>query len=150
MSALLDTLARGRKRAAMRKGLLAVGGLAVLGGAWLGWHRWELAQRTAACEATGAEVEAAWNDEREQTLRDALVATGVSSASATADRVTPWLDERAVAWRQARVEACLDAEVRGRWDADMLERSLWCLDDRRTAIASLVDALTQADPDVLD
>jgi tetratricopeptide (TPR) repeat protein len=94
-------------------------------------------------------VEVAWNAEREQTLRDALVATGVSYAATAADKVTPLLEQQAQTWREARVEACLDAEVRGRWDTDMLDRSLWCLEERRMQLESLVDELTQADADVL-
>jgi predicted Ser/Thr protein kinase len=149
MSALLDTLAKGRTRAAVRKGLVAVGVLALLGGGIAAERRWDLARRTAACEASGDEVEVAWSPEREQELRDALVATGVSHAAVTADRVTPWLEQQALAWREARVEACLDTHVRGRWDAETLDRSLWCLEERRMALQSLVDELTLADADVL-
>jgi tetratricopeptide (TPR) repeat protein len=149
MSAMLDRLATGRTRASVRKGLAVVGALAVLGVGIEARRRWELAQRVTACETTGREVEVAWNTEREQALRDALVATGVSYAATAADKVTPWLEQQAQAWREARVEACLDAEVRGLWDADMLDRSLWCLEERRMQLESLVDELTQADADVL-
>jgi tetratricopeptide (TPR) repeat protein/predicted Ser/Thr protein kinase len=149
MNALLDTLAKGRTRAAVRKGLAAVGVLALLGAGVEAQRRWDLAERTAACETAGDEVEVAWNAEREQALRDALVATGVSYAATTADKVTPWLDRRAVAWREARVETCLDFDVRGRWDAERLDRSLWCLEERRMELQSLVDELTLADAGVL-
>jgi len=150
MRALLDRLATGRSRASVRKGLAAVGALAVLGAGVEARRRWELAERTTACETAGREVEVAWNAERERALRDALVATGLSHAATAADKVTPWLEQQAQAWREARVEACLDAEVRGRWDADMLDRSLWCLEERRMQLESLVDELTQADADVLN
>jgi len=149
MSALLDTLAKGRTRAAVRKGLVGAGVLALLGAGIEAQRRWDRAQVTEACEASGDEVEVAWSVEREQKLHDALVATGVSHASATADRVTPWLERQALAWREARVEACLDTHVRGRWDAETLDRSLWCLEERRMALQSLVDELTLADADVL-
>jgi eukaryotic-like serine/threonine-protein kinase len=146
---LLETLAKGRTRAWVRKGLVAVGVLALLGAGVEGQRRWGIARRTAACEATGDEVEAVWNDEREQALRDGLVATGVSHAATTVDKVTPWLERQARQWGEARVEACLDADVRGRWDAETLDRSLWCLDERRTELESLVDELTSADAKVL-
>ncbi len=145
MTALLETLAKGRQRAAVRKGLAAVGVLALLGAGVEAQRRWDLAERTSACETSGAEVDAAWNAELEQQLRDAFVATGASQASMTADKVTPWLDQQAEAWRQARVEVCLDADVRGRWDADMRDRALWCLDQRRMELGSLVERLIQAD-----
>jgi len=149
MIALLDTLAKGRMRAGVRKGLVTVGVLALLVAGVEARRRWDIAQRTSACEATGAEVGAAWNDERKQALHAALVATGVSYAPATADKVMPWLDRQAVAWSEARVEACLDADVRGRWDAETLDRSLWCLDERRMQLESLIDELTLADAEVL-
>jgi tetratricopeptide (TPR) repeat protein/predicted Ser/Thr protein kinase len=149
MSALLDTLAKGRTRAVVRKSLAAVVVLAVLGAGVEAQRRWDLAQVTEACEASGDEVEVAWNPEREQKLRDALVATGVSDAAATAERVTPWLERQARAWREARVEACLDTHVRGQWDAETLDRSLWCLEERRMELQSLVDELTLADAGVL-
>jgi tetratricopeptide (TPR) repeat protein len=146
---LLDALAKGRVRARIRKSLAAVGVLAVLGMGAEVYRRWDIMQRTAACEASGDEVEVAWNPERKQELHDALVATGVSYAPTTAEKVTPWLDKQAAAWREARVEACLDGEVRDRWDAKTLDRSLWCLDERRMELESLVDELILADAEVL-
>jgi tetratricopeptide (TPR) repeat protein len=148
MNALLDTLAKGGARARMRKGLAVLGVLALLGGGFEARRRWDVARRVATCEAAGAEVGSAWSPERAQALRRALTATEVSFAPATADKVTAWLDRQAEQWREARVEACLDAEVRDRGDADTLDRSLWCLDARRMELESLVDELTRADADV--
>jgi eukaryotic-like serine/threonine-protein kinase len=149
MEALLETLAKGRTRARVRKGSLAVRLLALLGVGVEGHRRYDLAQRTAACEASGDEIQRAWSPAREQQLREALVGTGVSYAATTADKTMPWLERQAEAWREARVETCLDANVRGRWDVEMLDRSLWCLDERRTELGSLVDELTRGDAEVL-
>jgi tetratricopeptide (TPR) repeat protein len=149
MDALLGTLAKGRTRARMRKGLVAVGALVLLGAAGVGYRRYALAQRIAACEASGDEVRTAWSPAREHALREALLATGASYAATTADKVVPVLERQAAAWRELRIEACLDADVRERWDADTLDRSLWCLDERRTQLESLVDELTLADAEVL-
>jgi tetratricopeptide (TPR) repeat protein/predicted Ser/Thr protein kinase len=151
MSALLTELGRdpGRARARMLEGLGLVGALALVGAGVEGYRRFDIMQRTAACEASGAEVETAWNPERGQQLHDALVATGTSYGSTTAEKVMPWLQQQADAWREARVEACLDTEVRGRWDAQTLDRSLWCLNERRVELESLVDELTLADAEVL-
>jgi len=149
MDALLGMLVKGRTRARMRKGLVAVGALALLVAGGEGYRRYALAQRIAACEASGDELESAWSPEREHALREALLATGASYAATTADKVVPLLEHHAAAWRERRVEACLDAEVRERWDADTLDRSLWCLDERRSELQSLVDELTLADAKVL-
>jgi tetratricopeptide (TPR) repeat protein len=149
MEALLQALAQGRVRARVRKGLAAVGVLAVLGVGEEGWRRYDVAQRIAACEASGAEIEGAWSPARRQRMHDALMATGVSYAASTADAAMPWLERQAAEWREARVEACLDAEVRRQWDAETLDRSLWCLDERRMQLESLVDELTVADAHVV-
>jgi len=149
MSVLLDTLARGRRRAAVRKGLLAVGLLALVGAAWQAKARWDLAQLTASCTASGDELAAAWNPARAHALRDALLGTRLGYARATADELEPLLEQRATAWREAREQACLDTHVRGRWSSEQLDRSLWCLDERRMELESLVDELVTADAVVL-
>ena len=64
MEALLDALERGRTRARVRKALAVAGMLAMLWGAAEGGRSYALARRADACEASGAEVETAWNAER--------------------------------------------------------------------------------------
>lgn len=149
MNALLDALGKGRARARARKGLAVLGVLAALGGGVEAQRRWDLARRTKACEATGDEVEAAWSTERKQALHDAILATGAGYAATTADKVMPWLDRQAQAWREARVDTCLDVDVRGRWNEELRDSSLWCLEERRLQLGSLVDELTRADASVL-
>ncbi|WAS90919.1 serine/threonine-protein kinase [Nannocystis punicea] len=112
-------------------------------------RRWDDARRVAACEAKGAEIESAWNEQAARRLREAFVATGVSYAETTAEKVIPWLDEQAARWRQARATACIHAEVRGEWDAEILDRAEWCLEDRRLALASLVTEFERADAVVM-
>ncbi|MCX4240556.1 serine/threonine-protein kinase [Paraliomyxa miuraensis] len=138
MTALLDVLARGHARVRTRRAVAAVGVLVLLGVGLEGQRRWDLARRTTACDATAAELDPVWNPEREQAMRAALT-------SATADRVTPWIERRVSEWREARVETCLDAEVRQQWAAGTVDRSLWCLDARRTGLQSLVEELSSAD-----
>ena len=96
--------------------------LAIVGGV-AGYGRYELRARTQACFAEGAAIDASWNDDVRRRVREGLLATGVSYAATTADRVMPYLDAEAEAWRVARTEACLDARVRERWDEDLLDRS---------------------------
>ena len=66
------------------------------------------------------------------------MATGVSYAGTTADKVMPWLDRQAEAWKRARTDACKNADIRGVWDRDILDRSVWCLEDRQMDVGSLV------------
>lgn len=145
MAALVEALERGRARARVRTVAAVLVGVVALGLGVAGQRRWELARRSAACEVAGAAIDAVWNDEARQRLRDAFAATGVSFAATTADKVMPWLDERAAAWAQARTEVCMGAEVHGTWSEDALDRAVWCLEEQQLSMASLVEELGRAD-----
>ena len=145
MAALLAALERGATRARWWRIGAAVCGVAALGAVIAGVQRREVARRVAACAATATAIEAAWHDEARQRLRDAFVATGASDAADTAERVIPRLDEQVAAWQQARTEACLNAEVRAVWDADIGERAVFCLEDRELALTALVTQFAAAD-----
>lgn len=128
---------------------MALAGLVLAGMGATAWWRYDLARREAACEAEGDEIEAVWNATRAQALRDGMLASGANEAATTADKVLPWLAEQAAQWRDARVSACSAAHVHARWEPAVLERSLWCLDDRRMELESLVVELSAADADVM-
>jgi tetratricopeptide (TPR) repeat protein len=59
----------------------------------------------------------------------------------------PWLDRQAAAWRAARTEACIDAET-GAWTAELSERGVQCLEERRLALGALITTLGRAGPEV--
>ena len=130
-----------------RRRITALVVAAALAGAGTLGLRYRLeSQQVAACEAEGASIDAVWNAAVELKLRQGLLATGVSYAEATADRVVPYLAAQARAWQTGRTEACLDARVRGTWDEATLERSRWCLEERRIELATLVAELSHASP----
>lgn len=145
MLALIAALERGKRGARVKTIALALAGVAVIGGGAAAMHRQDLAQRIAGCEAAGAEIDEVWNEAVRGGLRRTFMATGASQAGTTADKVIPWLDREAAAWQRARTEVCMNVELRGSWTADTLERGLWCLDDRRTALDSLVAEFGRAD-----
>lgn len=146
MAALLSALEQGKTRARVRTAAWVVTGVALLGAGVEGYRRWDIARRVAVCEATGADIDRAWNDDAQQRLRDAFAATGVSYAQTAAEKVIPRLDEQAGAWRRARTEVCLNADVRSRWGEDLLDRAVWCLEDREMVMASLVAEFGRANP----
>ena len=54
----------------------------------------------------GASIDEVWSEEDTRAkLHAALVASGVSYAETTADKVMPWLDAQAQGWQYARTEA---------------------------------------------
>ena len=145
MTALLAALELGRTRARLRVGAGVLAGLALVGLAGAAYDRWDGARRVAGCAADGAEIAAVWNDEVRRGVREALLATTVAYAATTADKVMPWLDRQADAWRAGRDEVCRHVEVEGTWPAELLDRAVWCLDERKVAMAALVDELGRPD-----
>jgi tetratricopeptide (TPR) repeat protein len=138
-------LQEGESDARRRRVLLGVGGVAALGLLALGAQRIARSRAVSDCETEGAEIERIWNAAVRDAVREGLLATGVNHAAKTADKVIPRLDDNAAAWRHAETEACLRTRVDGEWDADTFDRAQWCLQDRRSGFAALVDRLTQAD-----
>jgi tetratricopeptide (TPR) repeat protein len=145
MEALLSALERGQVRRGARMGLAATGAIGLAIGAGVIVHGLDVRRRTSACAEAGADIDAVWNEQRRTHLRDALAAGGTVQATTTAQKVIPWIDDQAQAWQNARTEACIDHDVREVWDGDTLARSLWCLDERRMELESLVDELVRAD-----
>ncbi len=144
MTALLAALEQGKRRARLGMAVGVVAGVALLGLGVAGYRRWDISQRMATCAAAGAEIDGVWNDGARQRLRDAFTATEVSDASATAERVLPWLDRQAAAWKQGRTEVCVNSEVQARWDADLRDRAVWCLEDRRIELTAVASEFTRA------
>ncbi len=140
---LLVELARDPRRARART-LAIVGGLAVAAIGW-GTYRLDRERIAAACVEEGEAIRDAWNDDARAHVRTGLLATGASSAAATADKLVPWLDAHARDWESARTDACLDGRLHRTWDADTLERASWCFDDRRMELDALVTELARTD-----
>lgn len=149
MAMLLMELERDRTQVRRRMAAVALAGLAVLGGGVEGWRRWGIAQRVAACETMGSDIDVTWNDDARKRLNDAFQATGVNYAVTTAKKVMPWLDRQAAAWKEARTEACLNADVRSLWSYDVLDRAVWCLSERQMEMESLVAQFGRANNTVV-
>lgn len=145
MQELLLALARGQTRMRTRRALAVVGAVVVLVAGGEGLRRHDVAQRVLACDAEGAAIDAVWNDAVRTKLRQGLLATQVSYAGTTIEKVMPYFDAQAEAWRAARTEVCLDARVRGTWSAELLDRSVWCLEETRLELSTLAAELSHAD-----
>ena len=146
LTTLLSALDRGRRRSRAYRTLGGVAVVVLAGTAALSMQRLQERRTIAACEADAAAIDEAWNDAEREAVRAGLVATGAGYAAVTADKVMPWLDDYAEGWRGARAQACLNVEVSGRWDTEMLDRSTWCLDDRWLQLRAVVDELSSGHP----
>lgn len=146
---LLAALERGQRFKRVRSGALLLACMAALGSLTAGARQWDLQTRSAACSTEGDSIDALWNAEVERRIQEGFTATGVGYATTTAARVIPWITRQAEEWRGERTAACMNAEVYGRWSPEIFERALWCLDERRMAVAALVAEFSTADPVVV-
>src|SRR5690606_38578896 len=153
MTALLDALASGRRRAWTRR-VAAVGlAVAVLSGA--GWftNQWyrarELAEATQACEAEGRTIDEIWNHEVRARLAGAFASSDSNLAADTWPRLAATIDGHAERWSSTRTRACIEAEVEDRRTPSALDSARACLDQRRATLASFVAALDGAEHTVI-
>ncbi len=149
MRDLVDALHRGqarRRRGRFAAGALALGGLAA---AAYGYDSVQTMQAIERCEALGpAEIGRAWNPSAKERVRAALLATQVGFAETTATSVAARLDARSEAWADARTEVCLQQSVHHTLDATHAARTTWCLEQRATELALVVELLGDATPEV--
>jgi tetratricopeptide (TPR) repeat protein/predicted Ser/Thr protein kinase len=141
MRALLDALAadpadRRRKWMAVA---LAVGllGVAV-------WGLSNAIGSTNVCRGFDRKLEGVWDQERRAAVETAMLATNLSYAPGTWQRVEQRLDAYAEAWAAARTEAC-EATQRGEQSDELLDLRMACLDRHLTHLRATVEQLAQAD-----
>jgi len=143
---LLTALRDGEGRGRRRRRMVAVGAIVAVAAGVAGIRQLDEAGRVAACEAEGETVAEVWADPQRQQLRDAFASLDIGYASDVAERVIPWLDERAAQWQEQATEACLARDVRGTMDAQTHDKATWCLGRRRTDMQALVTALLEPSP----
>ncbi|PRP99890.1 serine/threonine-protein kinase [Enhygromyxa salina] len=145
MEELLAALGTGELRRKRRRWAAAGLSVAVLAAGFVGAQRWDLAQREQACVAAGDVVDESWNPAARDALRAGILATQLSYAPTTVERVLPWLDSYSESWRAQAHAACTAATVDERWDLDTQNRASWCLEQRRGALIALVERMSQAE-----
>ncbi len=143
--ALLEALDAGQRGASRRRALVAAATVAAIGVGAFAYYQYDLSQKTARCESTRDGLSALWTDSARARMREALLATEISYAATTAEKVMPWLDAYARDWGDARVESCLNAERRETWSPDTYARARWCLEERALAFEALVEEFSQGD-----
>jgi tetratricopeptide (TPR) repeat protein len=141
MDAMLAALERGERGVRTRRWLTVAGFVVLAAAGGVAWRQASTARALADCEREGGVVDELWNVERSARVREAIIATGISGADAVAELTIREIDGYATAWHHARTESCTDTLVRGSWDADLLDRSNWCLDDARFQLEAQVEQL---------
>ena len=106
--------------------------------------------RAPLCQGAGDRLAGIWDDAAKARIRDRLVATHVSYASDTWERVQRILDGYAAQWRAAYTEACEATHVRGEQSEALLDLRMECLRDRVREMKGVSDLLASADATVVE
>jgi serine/threonine protein kinase len=136
MEALLEVLADDR-----RPGRLWSAALVLCAGvvSYLFWHP------PAPCPSP---LEKVWDAPHRAALQAAFAGKPWLVQSLRA--VNTILDERARSWAAMQVDACQATRVRGEQSAELLDRRIQCLDDRRRETAALIEVLSAGAPEALE
>ncbi len=137
MDALLAAIARGQTRQRTAGVLIGLGAAGLILAGFLGAR----SQRVAECEAHSAEIAGVWSGEARAALRDTLLATGVSYAGSTYEKAVPQLDRWTASWSEMRARVCTEARIDGTRSSALYELATACLDERRDALAGLLEVL---------
>ena len=119
----------------------------VLGAAAIaGVSAWALAEidDEPPCDRGASRIDAVWNDALLRRTEAAFAATDVPYRDDTLASTRAALDAYAAAWRDVYIDAC-EAHRRGEQSADLLDRRMACLEDRREAMRAIVEVLVEAD-----
>ncbi len=148
MDELLAALEHDPAAAAKRKWGLAAA-LAVLVVAGFGLR--ELAIRRARVCAGGDErIAGLWSPERKAAIHTAFRATGLPFAEGSWLGVERAFDSYARGWSGMHREACEATRVRGEQSEALLDRRMFCLDQRLRDLGALADLFTRADGAVVE
>jgi tetratricopeptide (TPR) repeat protein len=146
MQALLDALANDpvpRRRRRLAAGVLVA---TLAGGGW--WVNDALQADARFCKHAEDKLVGVWDEDRRAALEQAILATNLSYAPETWERVEENLDAYAEAWVVAREQAC-EATHQGEQSGELLDLRMACLDEQRSHLHATVDELTRVDATVL-
>ncbi len=102
----------------------------------------ELAQR---CAGARAQLEGVWDDATRHEVQTAIMATELSFAGDTWERVAARIDDYASAWTAKHTEVCESTTVRREQSEAVMDLRMACLQERRLALSEATAVLRQAD-----
>lgn len=147
MDALLADLTNdtdATRQRSRRKVLFAVGVIAILAVAGLGYNRaltagYERAQaeKLDQCTAANRLLVGIWDNERKQTIRSRFLASGVSYAGDTWQRVEQTLDRYTEQWAALRNESCAATHIEHTQSEQVFDQRSLCFDRQLNALRAL-------------
>ncbi len=136
------TAVRWRWLAAAALVLVAIGGL-------VAWER-DRTARNQLCRGAESRVAGVWNADRKEAVRAAFAATGLAQAGKVWALVERALDEHTGRWATMHRESCEATRLRGEQSEDLLDRRMFCLDQRMQEVDATVGLFAQADAQVVE
>ena len=103
------------------------------------------ARRGQLCSGAEEALAGVWNGARKEAARAAFLRTRLPFAAAAWSRAEQSLDRYGGAWTAMHRGACEATRLRGEQSADLLDRRMFCLDQRLREVDALVATFLQAD-----
>ena len=102
------------------------------------------------CTGSAARFEQVWNEAARRAVEARFSGSALPYATDSWQRVQSRLDDYSNEWIDTHTDACAATRVREEQSAQLMDLRMACLDDRRLAFISLVDALREADASVIE
>ncbi|HEY7213302.1 MAG TPA: serine/threonine-protein kinase, partial [Thermoanaerobaculia bacterium] len=138
-----------RDPAAVRRRWLAAAAVVLVAGALFSSLGYFQARRARLCSGAEEKMAAVW-DRRKPAIRAAFLATGVPFAPEAWRRAETALDSYARSWMEMRRDACEATRLRGEQSEGLLDRRMYCLDQRLGEVRALTDLFSHADAGVVE
>lgn len=147
MNDLLRELAR--DPGAVRRRWLAAALVLLAGGGLLAWGS-ALGNAGRLCSGAGRKLAGVWDEGRKAAVRASFLGTRQPYAAVALNRVDSLLDTYAGGWTAMHREACEASRVRGEQSEDLLDRRMFCLDQRLREVDALAGLFSRADAGVVE
>ncbi|HSK75404.1 MAG TPA: serine/threonine-protein kinase [Thermoanaerobaculia bacterium] len=144
---LLDRLAR-NPEAARRRWLAAGVAVLAVGGVFAGLGYLQ-ARRGQLCSGGEAKLAQVWNAGRKGEVRAAFLGTRTPFAEKAWTEVEGILDRYTRSWTQMHRGACEATRLRGEQSEDLLDRRMFCLDQRLREVDALTGVFARADREIV-
>lgn len=147
MDALLGRLERD-PAAVRRRWLAAAAGVAVVAAVFAGLGYLQ-ARRGQLCSGAEEALAGVWDAPRKEAARAAFLRTRLPFAAAAWNQAEQSLDRYTGAWTAMHRGACEATRLRGEQSEDLLDRRMFCLDQRLREVDALAATFLTADAEVV-
>lgn len=148
MAELLQELER--DPSAVRRRWLAAAAVVLVTGAVFSSLGYFQAHRAQLCSGGEEALAGVWDAGRKRAVRSAFLATGLPFAEGVWSAVERQIDGYTGDWVATRRGACEATRVRGEQSEDLLDRKMFCLDQRLREVQALTDLFARADAKVVE